>query len=264
MIFQGVAECPFTVEKSALRRAVWQGDGELWLLKTSVRVEFRVDAVASVRRADLDDGFVEERRLGVMCVIVVRVSEVKVLLRCVIERVVVLPLAFNLSLDDAAEDVVRNDSPEDTFAILLAVIFKEERLEGRGAADSRVCDEVSFLDVNHDDAVTALGNGERFSREPPSEILFSLESEFSEKPSKEAVELEAVSSPMIENDALEEVLICEGVLLMREDVEVFVRNGVEMFALECAEGVLGERGCALVSDAFKVLVDVAGIHIAVR
>ena len=40
-------------------------------------------------------------------------------------------------------------------------------------------------------------------------MLFSLESECSEEPSKEAVELEAVSSPMIENDALEEVLVGE-------------------------------------------------------
>ena len=69
---------------------------------------------------------------------------------------------------------------------------------------------------------------------------------------------------MVENDALKEVLVCEGVLLVREDVEVLVGNGVEMFALECAEVFLGERDGVLVSDAFEVLVYVAGIHGAVN
>ena len=53
-------------------------------------------------------------------------------------------------------------------------------------------------------------------------------------------------------------------LLVREDVEVFVGNGVEMFALECVEVFLGERDGALVSNAFEVLVDVAGVHGAVN
>ena len=100
-------------------------------------------------------------------------------------------------LDDAAEDVVWNDSPEDAFAFLFSEILEKEGGDGGGATDADIGDEVPLFEVNENDAVSSFGYGEGFAGEPSSEELLGLEAEFAEEPSEEAVEFEAVSASVV-------------------------------------------------------------------